>query len=217
MAYAAIWDMDGVLVDTGRAHYQSWVEALAKHHVPLSYEQFTSTFGMNNTSILKLWLGADTPQSDIDRVGDEKETIFRQLVAGRIQPLPGVRSLLEGLQKAGVRQAVASSAPQANIDVLLETTRLRPFFDAVVSASRLPGKPDPAVYLEAAARLGVNPTACVVVEDAVAGVEGARRAGMCCIAVTNTNSAASLAAADLVVDSLEKVSAETFSRLLKVI
>ncbi len=218
MAYAAIWDMDGVLVDTGQAHYQSWVEALAKHNVPLSYEQFNATFGMNNTSILKLWLGVDTPQSDIDQVGDEKEILFRQLVAAEgIQPLPGVRSLLERLQKAGFRQAVASSAPQANIDVVLDTTGLRPFFDAVVSASRLPGKPDPAVYREAAARLGVAPAGCVVVEDAVAGVEGARRAGMRCIAVTNTNSAASLAAADLVVDSLEKVSAETFSRLLKVI
>ncbi len=214
MAYAAIWDMDGVLVDTGQEHYQSWVEALAKRKVLLTYEQFSATFGMNNTSILKLWLGADTPQSEIDAVGNEKEVIFRQLVAGRIQPLPGVRALLEGLKKAGFRQAVASSAPQANIDVELDTTRLRPFFDAVVSASRLPGKPDPAVYLEAAARLGVAPADCVVVEDAVAGVEGARRAGMRCIAVTNTNTAASLAAADLVVDSLEQVSAETISRLL---
>jgi len=215
MAYAAIWDMDGVLVNTGQAHYQSWVEALEKRRVPLSYEKFSATFGMNNTSILKLWLGADTPQSEIDQVGDEKEFIFRRLVAGRTQPLPGVRSLLEGLQRAGFRQAVASSAPQANIDVLLDTTGLRPFFDAVVSASRLPGKPDPTVYLEAAARLAAAPASCVVVEDAVAGVEGARRAGMRCIAVTTTNPAASLAAADLVVDSLEKVSSETFSRLLK--
>ncbi len=212
---AAIWDMDGVLVDTGQPHYRSWVEALAKRSLPLTYEQFSSTFGMNNTSILKLWLGEDTPQSEIDQVADEKETIFRRLVsAGSIQPLPGVHALLEGLRRAGLRQAVASSAPQANIDVLLESTRLRPFFDAVVSAARLPGKPDPAVFLEAASRLGVSPASCVVVEDAVAGVEGARRAGMRCIAVTTTNSAANLAAADLVVDSLEQVSAESFRRLL---
>ncbi len=214
MAYAAIWDMDGVLVDTGQAHYQSWVEALAKRGVSLPYEEFSSTFGMNNQSILKMWLGADTPQSEIDRVGDEKESIFRRLVVGRIQPLPGVAALLEGLRRAGFRQAVASSAPQANIDALLDTTRLRPLFDAVVSAALLPGKPDPAVFLEAAARLGVPPAQCVVVEDAVAGVEGARRAGMRCIAVTTTNPAARLAAADLVVDSLEQVSAETFAGLL---
>ena len=214
MAYAAIWDMDGVLVDTGKAHYQSWVETLAKRSVPLPYDQFSSTFGMNNTTILKLWLGADTPQSEIDQVGDEKEAIFRRLVTGHTQPLPGVRALLEALHAAGFRQAVASSAPQANIDTLLETTRLRPFFDAVVSAARLPGKPDPTVFLEAAARLSVPPAQCVVVEDAVAGVEGARRAGMRCIAVTTTNPAGRLAAADLVVDSLEQVSLETFSRLL---
>ncbi len=212
---AAIWDMDGVLVDTGQAHYQSWVEALAKRNVSLTFQQFSATFGMNNTSILKLWLGAVTPQSDIDQVGDEKETIFRQLVvAAGIEPLPGVIALLEGLRQAGFRQAVASSAPQANIDVLLDTTHLRPYFDAVVSAARLPGKPDPAVYLEAARRLGVDPVHCVVVEDAVAGVEGALRAGMRCIAVTNTNSAANLAAANLVVDSLEKVSTDTLVSLL---
>ncbi len=212
---AAIWDMDGVLVDTGQIHYQSWVEALAKRNVSLTYQQFSATFGMNNTSILKLWLGADTPPGAIDQVGDEKETIFRQLVvAAGIEPLPGVRALLEGLRQAGFRQAVASSAPQANIDVLLDTTRLRPYFDAVVSGARLPGKPDPAVYLEAARRLGVDPVHCVVVEDAVAGVEGAQRAGMRCIAVTNTNSAANLAAANLVVDSLEKVSTDTLVSLL---
>ncbi len=214
MAYAAIWDMDGVLVDTGQAHYQSWVETLAKRGVSLPYEEFSSTFGMNNQSILKMWLGADTPQSEIDRVGDEKEVAFRRLVVGRIQPLPGVVALLEGLGAAGFRLAVASSAPQANIDALLDTTRLRPFFDAVVSAALLPGKPDPAVFLEAAARLAVPPAQCVVVEDAVAGVEGARRAGMRCIAVTTTNPAARLSAADLVVDSLEQVSAETFIGLL---
>ncbi len=212
---AAIWDMDGVLVDTGQIHYHSWVEALAKRNVSLTYQQFSATFGMNNTSLLKLWLGADTPPGAIDQVGDEKETIFRQLVvAAGIEPLPGVIALLEGLRQAGFRQAVASSAPQANIDVLLDTTHLRPYFDAVVSAALLPGKPDPAVYLEAARRLGVDPVHCVVVEDAVAGVEGAQRAGMRCIAVTTTNTAANLAAANLVVDSLDKVSVDTFVKLV---
>ncbi len=216
MAYAAIWDMDGVLVDTGQTHYHSWVEALAKYSVPLTYEQFSATFGMNNATILKLWLGEDTPPETIDRVGDEKEAIFRRRIAAEgIQPLPGVRALLDGLGQAGFRQAVASSAPQANIDVLLETTLLRPFFNAVVSAALLPGKPDPTVYLEAASQLAVDPANCVVVEDAVAGVEGARRAGMRCIGVTTTNPADSLTAADIVVENLVHISARTFLELVK--
>lgn len=214
MTYAAIWDMDGVLVDTRQQHYESWVETMARHGVSLTYPQFLSTFGMNNTSILKLWLGPDIAPERIRLIDDQKEEAFRRLVAHSIQPLPGVRVLLENLRRAGFRQAVASSAPQANIDVLLGACALLPYFDAIVSASALPGKPDPAVFLAAAGRLEVAPPRCVVLEDSVAGVEGARRAGMHCIAVTNTSPAHHLTAASLVVDSLEKVSIETFSRLL---
>jgi beta-phosphoglucomutase len=214
MTFAAIWDMDGVLVDTRLAHYQSWVQALVPVGITLSYPQFVATFGMNNYSILKLWLGQDTPQVVIDQIGDEKEAVFRRLAAAQVDVLPGVQALLENLRQAGFRQAVASSAPQENIDVLLDAAGLRPFFDAVVSAWALPSKPDPAVYLEAAARLGVPPARCVVIEDATFGVEGARRGGMRCIAVTNTNPAALLSGASLVVDSLETVSVETFTRLL---
>jgi beta-phosphoglucomutase len=215
MTIAAIWDMDGVLVDTGQLHYQSWVESLASIGFPLSYQEFSATYGMNNTSILKYLLGPDIPQPLIDRLGDQKEESFRRMAAGKVQVLPGVRPLLAALGAAGVRQALGSSAPQANIDVLLEAGGLRPYFEAVVSAWAMPGKPDPAVYLEAARQLGVPPRRCVVIEDAVPGVEGARRAGMQCIAVTNTHPAEALSAASLVVKSLEEVTAETVMGLVK--
>ena len=215
MIFAAIWDMDGVLVDTSRFHYLSWVQALAPENIDLTFEQFVATFGMNNASILRLWMGAEAPQERIERVGDLKEEIFRRLIVGQQLTLPGVHALLEALRRAGFRQAVASSAPQANIDILLASSNLLPFFDAVVSAWDMPGKPNPAVYLEAATRLGVPPARCVVVEDATAGVEGAGRAGMRCLAVTNTNPRELLSAASLVVDSLEEVSPETFLQLLK--
>jgi beta-phosphoglucomutase len=214
MTIAAIWDMDGVLVDTEQFHYQSWAEALAPIGVPLTFHDFSATFGMNNTSTLKRWLGPDTPQATIDRIGDQKEEIFRRMVTGQVQVLPGVRALLDALRQAGVRQAVGSSAPQANIDVLLAATGLRPYFDAVVSAWAMPGKPNPAVFLEAAAQLDVPPARCVVIEDSIAGVEGAHRGGMQCIAVTNTHPAALLSAASLVVPSLEEVSAETVAGLI---
>jgi len=211
---AAIWDMDGVLVDTSRFHYQSWVQAIAPEGIDLGFEQFIATFGMNNTTILKLWLGDDISQERLDRIDNLKEELFRQLIVGQQLTLPGVGALLQALRQAGFRQAVASSAPQANIDVIMASTGLLPFFDAVVSAWGMPGKPDPAVYLEAAARLGVPPARCVVVEDAVAGVEGARRAGMRCLAVTNTNPAGLLSSATRVVDTLEGVSADNFLQLL---
>ena len=111
-------------------------------------------------------------------------------------------------------QAVASSAPQANIDVLLDALGIRAYFEAEVSAEKMPGKPNPAVFLEAARRVGHTPDRCVVVEDAIAGVAAAKSAGMACLAVTNTNPAAALSAADLIVDNLADLPADAFDRLL---
>ena len=128
--------------------------------------------------------------------------------------LSGVR-WLGRLQDAGVRQAVASSAPPANIDQLIDGLALRPYFQAVVSTWGMAGKPDPGVFLEAARQVGVPPTRCLVVEDAIAGVTAAKRAGMACLAVTTTNTRAALAEADRVVDSLEELDDQTVDFLLK--
>jgi beta-phosphoglucomutase-like phosphatase (HAD superfamily) len=114
----------------------------------------------------------------------------------------------------GYRQGVASSAPPANIDALIDGLGLRAYFDELVSGVDLPGKPEPAVFLEAARLLDVPPENCVVVEDAVAGVQAAKRAGMKCIAVTTTNSAQLLQEADIVVERLDTLAADAFRRLL---
>jgi beta-phosphoglucomutase-like phosphatase (HAD superfamily) len=109
---------------------------------------------------------------------------------------------------------VASSAPPANIDALIDELVLRPYFDTLVSGQDMPGKPDPALFLEVALQLDVAPERCVVVEDAVAGVEAAKRAGMKCVAVTTTNPAQVLDEADIVVDRLDALAQDTFLRLL---
>jgi HAD superfamily hydrolase (TIGR01509 family) len=138
-------------------------------------------------------------------ISSRKERQFRQDVHGKVQLLPGVRSWLQLARDLGYAQAVASSAPQDNIDLLLDELDVCHFFQAVVSAEYMPGKPDPSVFLEAARRLNVDPKDCLVIEDAIAGVEAARRANMKCLAVTNTNPAEALAKADWVVASLENV------------
>jgi HAD superfamily hydrolase (TIGR01509 family) len=215
MTYGVLWDLDGVLADSGPFHFPAWSAAFESLGVPFTQDMFNATFGMNNTSILKLFLGPDTPQELMDRISDEKELAFRQVMPGKLQPLPGIRALLAALQQAGFRQAIGSSAPQANIDAEVDTLGLRPYFQAIVSAEKFPGKPDPWVYLTAAARIGLPPERCLVIEDAVPGVQAAKNAGMRCIAVTNTNTAAALSAADLVVDSLATISVETIRRLLE--
>jgi HAD superfamily hydrolase (TIGR01509 family) len=210
---AVLWDMDGVLIDTGPLHYQTWAAALTPRGVQLTPEQFRLTFGMNNRGVLTSVFGYEPDAELLALITDEKEQAFRRLIRGAAQPLPGVVTWLERLRSAGVRQAVASSAPPENIEVVIDELGLRAFFDTLVSAARMAGKPDPAVFLEAARRLGARPGECVVVEDAVPGVEAARRAGMRCIAVTTTNPASALAGAQVVVDSLADLPADAFSRL----
>jgi HAD superfamily hydrolase (TIGR01509 family) len=209
-----LWDMDGVLVDTGECHFWSWSETLAEHGIPFSRDFFQATFGMNNAGVLTALLGQRLTPELLVEIGDRKEELFRQAVKGLAQPLPGVRPWLDRLLDAGFRQAIASSAPQANIDVLVDELGLRAYFDAIVSGADLPGKPDPALFLHVARLIDVPPARCVVVEDAVAGVEAARRAGMKCIAVTTTNPAEALKTADVVVERLDDLPVDAFECLL---
>lgn len=209
-----LWDMDGVLVDTGQAHYQSWAEVLSTYDIAFSREFFRDTFGMNNTGVLTNLLGKNLTPELRAEIANRKEEEFRRLVQGRVQPLPGVLDWLSYLKGEGFRMGVASSAPPANIDALVDDLEIRHSFDALVSGVDMPGKPDPALFLEVARRIDVPPKGCVVVEDAIAGVQAAKRAGMACIAVTTTNSADALRAADIIVDRLDALPANAFDSLL---
>jgi HAD superfamily hydrolase (TIGR01509 family) len=211
---AVLWDMDGVLVDTGEAHFRSWSHVLSEYEIPFSREFFRDTFGMNNASVLSILLGDKLTPALLAEIADRKEYLFRQAVRGSVEPMPGVLPWLGRLNEAGFRQGIASSAPEANINVLVDELGLRVHFDVIVSGVDLPGKPEPFLFLKVAGALDVTPDRCVVVEDAVAGVEAARRAGMHCIAVTTTSPAGALEAADLVVDRLDDLLPDTFTRLL---
>ncbi len=200
---AVLWDMDGVLVDTGDLHLETWRLVLNEMGIEMDEPLFRSTFGMNNHGVLSTVLGHPVDDAFVEDVAGRKEAAFRHMLRGRVKLLPGVRAALEGLRAAGYRNAVASSAPMENIDALVDALEIRELFDALVSAAAMPSKPDPAVFLEAARQVGRAPADCTVVEDAVVGVQAALRGGMRCIAVTTTNPRAALSAAHLVVDTLE--------------
>jgi beta-phosphoglucomutase family hydrolase len=209
-----LWDMDGVLVDTGEAHYQSWADVLADYGVSFSRDFFRETFGMNNVGILTLLFGDRLTPDLLEEIAGRKEEAFRDQVRGHVQPLPGVLDWLPRLEAQGFQMGIASSAPSANIDALIDELRLRSYFDTLVSGVDMLGKPDPALFLEVARRLDLPPERCIVVEDAKAGVEAAKRANMKCIAVTTTNPADALAAADIIVDRLDALPEDAFECLL---
>jgi beta-phosphoglucomutase len=156
--------------------------------------------------------------AELTALGERKEDRYRAAATNGVALLPGVRSLVEDLHRAGFVQAIGSSAPRTNLELILRLTGIAPFFAAVVgSEDTQRGKPDPQVFLLAAERLGVAPSRCVVFEDAVAGVQAARAGGMKCVAVrcVGHHSEASLrqAGADLVVETLEGVSASSVREL----
>lgn len=204
--WGVLWDLDGVLADTEDLHYESRVQTLADYAMPFSRAQFRATFGMNNAGTLGALWPSPPPAELIAEISRRKEEIFRQLLRGRVQALPGVHDWLERFLRWGYRQAVASSAPAANIDALVDELEIRPYFLALTAGDGLPSKPDPAVFLEAAGAIDVAPGRCLVIEDAMAGVTAARRAGMRCIAVATTHPAAALQGADLVVNRLSELS-----------
>ncbi len=198
-----LWDMDGVIVDSGEPHFISWQKALQLNGLSCTREFFEKTFGMNNRGILSLIMGREATDQEVESIGDLKEELFRRDVQGRLEPLPGVLDWLERFSQAGFPQAVASSAPWENIDAVVTELDITKWFQALVSGSSLKGKPDPATFLLAAQKLGMEPVNCLVIEDARVGVEAARRAGMKCVAVCTTHKAEELRDAGKVVQTLD--------------
>jgi beta-phosphoglucomutase len=204
-----------VLADTAEAHFQSWTAALSAWKIPLSRPAFDRVFGMNNLDALSELLGRLPTEEELTGIAGRKEHLFRQRVGRLVHPMPGAIRLLDELEGVEWSQAVASSTPQENIDLLVDAFGIRRYFSAILSGDGLPaGKPDPTLFLLAARALHLPPERCVVVEDAPAGVDAACRAGMPCIAVATTRPRQTLGLGP-VFDDLTTVTEATFSDALR--
>lgn len=184
---------------------------MASEGRPITESVFEASFGQRNDEILAGWLGEEATPDRIRRIGDAKEARYRALVveAGLV-PLPGAEDWVRALHAGGWLQAIASSAPRENILVMRRVLGFEDIIEEFVGAEDVVnGKPAPDVFRVAAARVGAPSPRCVVVEDAAAGVEAAKRAGMRCIGVGEGG-----AAADVVARSLADLPADTFERLL---
>jgi beta-phosphoglucomutase len=203
--YAVIWDVDGTLVDTAELHFQAWERMAREMGQPFSRDDFAATFGRRNPEIIRFLFHQDFSDAEVADIGERKERYYRIEAAKGVPLLPGVQTLLDGFQARGARQAVGSSAPRGNVELILRLTGSARFFDAIVGMEDTQrGKPDPQVFLAAAAKLGVPPSRCVVLEDAIAGVEAAKAGGMKCVAVTFVGH-----------HSIEKLSAAGADRVVK--
>jgi len=210
---AVIWDLDGVIIDSAQEHLKAWQRLARETGVTFTEEQFWSTFGQRNDAIIPTVWGAHPPER-VRELADQKEAYFREFVRETAAPLPGAIELLSALHDAGYAQALASSTPMANIQLISDVLGLRRYLSVLVSGETVPhGKPAPDVFLKAAEELKVEPTKCLVIEDAVAGVEAAHAGGMRCIAVAGERDLPGLRKAEMVVRDLREVTVARIRQL----
>lgn len=184
----ALFDMDGTLVDNSPVHVRAFEIFCARYGVTDWREKLDGAFGMGSDDIMRMLLPAEVIRTrGLKALADEKEAIYREIYAPDIRPVAGLRTLLERLRDAGIRCAVGSSGCRENVEFVLDRCGIAEFFEARISGDMVSRcKPDPEIYLKAAAALGLAPAECVVFEDAKAGIEAARRAGAGRIAVVAT-------------------------------
>jgi HAD superfamily hydrolase (TIGR01509 family) len=213
MIKAVLWDMDGTLVDSLGLHWIAWRDIAAAAGITVTYGQFVSTLGKRNDEILLEWFGPDVDPTYAARLSLDKEARYRELIRTEgIRPSPGVMTWIARLRAAGWKQAVATSAPRLNEEAVVDALRMADLFDARIAAEDVThGKPHPEVFLVAAARVGASRHRAIVVEDAAAGIEAGRRAGMRTIGVSANGP---LPGADIVVSSLADLPEDAFERLL---
>jgi len=209
---AVLWDLDGTLADSKDHHWRAWQQAMGAEGLEITEAQFLASFGQRNDTILAEWLGPAAHPEQVLRVGDSKEAFYRELVKNEgIGPLPGAAEWVQSLHEEGWRQAIASSAPRLNVEVMHQALGFSGSIDTLVGAEDVSrGKPEPDVFLRAAHELGVPPDRCVVVEDAEAGIEAAHRGSMRSVGVGG----GAVGAANVVVSSLDQLPPDTFLRLI---
>ena len=211
--WGALFDWDGVIIDSSSHHEESWERLAREEARTLPPDHFKKGFGRKNEVIIPKLLGWTQDPAEIRRLSLRKEALYREVVAERgLSALPGVRTWLERLRDAGVPCAIGSSTHRANIDLSLGLIGLAEFFTGIVTAEDVShGKPDPEVFLLAAARINRPPERCVVFEDAHVGITAARAGGMRVIGVATTHPASELTAADLAVQRLDELQPATLS------
>jgi len=216
MSECVIFDMDGVLADTGPIHFASWKKLADKIGEKFTKEFFEKTFGQKSIPITRKLVGEDIEESKIKEWADLKEKYYREMVKDKIKPLPGAISLIKDLKKSNFKLAVGSSGPPENVDLLLKSLNIKKFFDFIITGADVQkGKPDPEGFKKIQNHFKLKSENCVVIEDAPVGIEAAKRAGMKSIALTTTHQKEELKNANLILEDLSKISFKDIKKILK--
>ncbi|MGH9377423.1 MAG: HAD family hydrolase [Terriglobia bacterium] len=215
---AAIFDMDGVLVNSNPFHVKKWIELLKQRNIPFVPEEVPNQIlGMHNDDAFRTYFGASMSGDEMRQAGEALEARFREVFRPHARALPGVVELLNELRSAAIPMAVASSGIRSNVEFVVDVLGIRSFFQFLITGDDVRAhKPDPEIYLKAASELGAEPSQCVAFEDSFAGIEAVKNAGMKCVAIASTFPSDELrrrTQADLIAQGFEELSLETLRTL----
>jgi beta-phosphoglucomutase len=184
--WAVILDVDGTMVDNARYHEAAWVELGRRHGFGITPDFYRQRIhARSNDRNIRTLLGESASEADIQRLGDEKEQIYRDRFGPVMKEIAGLTNLLAALSAEGVACGAASNSPKGNVDMVLDGLEIRRYFRAVIDRDMIRvGKPDPEIFLRVSNDLSIEPRRCIVLEDSASGFLAAHRAGMPCIAIT---------------------------------
>ncbi|MFD0693003.1 HAD family hydrolase [Paenibacillus sp. GCM10027628] len=211
MQKAFIFDMDGVIIDSEPIHFDAEMRTMSYLGAAITKEELERFVGMTNPEMWKIITQEYQLKQSIDEIIEYQVALkINLLQACLIEPIDGIRELINDLKQHRIPIGLASSSPRVFIEEVLRKFDLTHAFDCIVSGEEVKqGKPAPDVYLEAAALLGVEPVNCFVVEDARHGVAAAKAAGMTCFGYVNPNSGnQDLSKADFMIDSIREIKIE---------
>ena len=185
---AVLFDMDGVLVDSNPYHLRKWADLLNAHNIPFDPAGLPEQIlGHRNDHAFRFFFGPSLSAAETALLSDELEENFRRAFAPHARAPAGLLALIEACHKASLPMAVVSSAELANVEFIVDVLKLRPYFQFLMSGMEVTHpKPDPEIYLKAAARIGVPPARCVAFEDSFVGIQSVKDAGMKCVAIGST-------------------------------
>jgi len=213
---AVIFDLDGTLIDNNAFHLKAWQEFYKKRNRTLTEEEYKKDFnGKTNADVLALVFQQALLPEENDKYTTEKEDLYRKIYEPHIEPVKGLLKLLQEIYNAAIPMAIATSGIKVNIDYMFEHLPIRHFFKEVIYSKHIKkGKPDPEIYFVTAKKINVSTENCVVFEDAVAGIQSAKAAGMKVIAITTTHTPEELSMADKLIHDYDEISVTDIVTLL---
>ncbi len=198
---AAIFDLDGTIIDSNPLDFAAWQKVLAEHQAQLSWEEYLQIVGATSAEIVQQYLNLND-EKKTEEIVHKREEYFRQIAGEKgIHLLPGAEKLLQDIRAIPLKMVLATGSNREKLDFVFSKVHIRQYFDDLITADDVTkGKPDPEVFLQAARKINLPPAECMVFEDAKKGVEAAKAGGMTCIAINTNGHSHYLSAADLVIE-----------------